>query len=243
MNVHYVIGCGGIGCWLVPLLKKMLDKTAVISVMDGDKIEQRNFDRQFHSMENLGWNKAEALFYQYGLNHFYPRYLSRYSRPPLRIVDWVWCCVDNHPARLECLEWIDENASHGIFGGNEYESSQSFIYFSNWKDTDLDPRKRYPEILTDKRGNPDRPNCQGEAQIADPQLAVYNYLAAGGMMHLYCFWLHYSHLVSRELWAIQHEMALGRFQTFNAVSLNRSNEPIHIVPLSGEQVQDSEDAI
>jgi ThiF family len=239
MAVHYVIGCGGVGCWLVPLLKKMVPKKDQIAVMDGDRIEQKNFDRQLHSPEHLYWNKAEALSYQHDLGQFYPRYLSRVTRPPLRPIDWVWCCVDNHAGRRECLEWVDEKEAHGLFGGNEYQSSQAYLYLSDWKGRPLDPRIRYPEILTDTSNDPVHPNCQGIAQEAAPQLALFNYLAAGKMVQLYHFWLNYALTVEELYWPVEHNATFIRFDTFRVTELE-SNESIHFVSNPSGEIQDRE---
>lgn len=219
MSTHYVIGCGGIGCWLVPLLKKMT-KGDRIAVMDGDRIEERNFDRQFHAPEYLGWNKAEALYATYGLDDYVPAYLSRLNRPKAQIMDWIWCCVDNHAARIECLSWIDDLPGlNGVFGANEYDASQAFVYFFDWKDQPYDPRVRFPEMVTDRSNDPVHPNCQGPAQEAAPQLAVYNYLAAGQMMHLYWFWKNHPY-IQKEIRPVEHWVNLAIMQTNNQRKLD-----------------------
>lgn len=235
MKRHYIIGAGGIGCWLAPLLKKMAGEDRII-VMDGDRIEKRNFDRQLHNPEHLGWNKAEALYFQWELKDFIPRYLSKLTRPPASKEDWVWCCVDNHPARVECLDWIDAVDMHGVFGGNEYRSCQAWFYSLACAGTSSDPRVRYPELLTDKTGDPIHPNCQGEAQVAVPQLALFNYLAAGQMVHLYQCWLQSQNEISPAYLSIEHQANSARFDTFLALDYER----IYPVPEPGPELQDIE---
>jgi len=244
MKRNYVIGCGGIGSWLVPLLQKMIPKDEVIIPMDGDRIEQRNFDRQLHLPEHFSWNKAEAISFQYMLGDFHPRYLTKMTRPILKVEDWVWCAVDNHPARRECLEWIDDCDASGVFGGNEYESGQAYIYFSNWKDTALDPRIRFPEILTDKSGDPNRPNCQGAAQEAAPQLALYNCLVASQMVQLYWFFIRDSLQVLNEYWPVEHVSSNSRLMTFQAYQFVKAgpNDVLYPLPDHRRSLQDIEGA-
>lgn len=221
MSRHYIIGCGGIGGWVVPLLLKMKPPKDEIILMDGDRIEERNFDRQFFQYEHLGWNKAEALAQTYGLgNNFLPRYLSKGTRPKLQERDWIWCCVDNHPARLECLNWADEQPCYLLIGGNEYEYQQAYIYSPQWRGRrQLDPRIRFPELLTDTTGDISRPACTGLAQKENPQLALYNFLAAGSMVHLWRFYRYHREDILQANWPLDHSTNQARSLTHSISEL------------------------
>lgn len=219
MSNHFIIGCGGTGSWLVPLLLRMRAKGDNLILMDGDIVEEKNFDRQLFQPEYLGWNKAEALAVTFGLSDFLPRYLQKSTRPQVQNEDWIWCCVDNHPARAECLAWVDELFSLDItlnllIGGNEYEYQEAYLYFATWKDHGLlDPRIRFPELLTDKSGDPARPSCTGLAQKENPQLALYNFLVAGSMVHLWQFQKYWANQTDPENWPIGHSSNQARMQT------------------------------
>ena len=55
-----VIGCGGTGSYLIPILTK-LASNCEIHVWDGDKLESRNLDRQLFTPRMIGKYKAQAL--------------------------------------------------------------------------------------------------------------------------------------------------------------------------------------
>jgi hypothetical protein len=219
MSNHFIIGCGGIGGWLVPLLIKMKAKEDSLILMDGDWVEEKNFDRQLFQYEHLGWNKAEALAATYGMLEFLPRYLQKETRPEVTNNDWIWCCVDNHPARASCLEWVDDLYLEGkhtklLLGGNEYEYQEAYLYLPYWRNVGiLDPRIRFPEILTDTSGDAARPHCTGLAQKENPQLALYNYLAAGSMVHLWRFQMYWAEKTDADNWPMCHSANQAKMQT------------------------------
>lgn len=222
MSNHLIVGCGGIGGWVVPLLLKMKPKEDRIILMDGDTVEVKNFDRQLFQPEHIGFNKAEALASTYGISDFLPKYLQKVTRPELESGDWIWCCVDNHPARLECLNWVDELYANIqvckdvalLIGGNEYEYGEAYFYRSIWRNGELDPRVKFPEILTDKGGDPARPSCTGQAQTENPQLALFNLLAAAAMVHLWYFQMNWAAKIDVDKWPISHSMNHTKMQTF-----------------------------
>jgi hypothetical protein len=222
MSNHFIIGCGGIGSWLVPLLLRTKPKEDTLVLMDGDIVEERNFDRQLFMPEHLGWNKAEALAATFGLVNVLPRYLQKSTRPEAKHEDWIWCCVDNHPARAECLAWVDDlftaRAYVTLFlGGNEYEYQEAYVYRPLWKNLEtLDPRLRFPEILTDKSGDAARPSCTGLTQKENPQLALYNFLVAGSMVHLWRFQKYWLAQTDSDKWPISHSANHAKMQTMFA---------------------------
>lgn len=236
MSNHIIVGCGGIGGWVVPLLSKMKPKDDKLILMDGDTVEAKNFDRQMFLPEHLGWNKAEALAATYGIEDFLPRYLQKDTRPEIQEGDWVWCCADNHPARAECLAWaddlyvlsVDHDHVYVVIGGNEYEYQEAYIYMPAWKELALaDPRCVFPEILTDKTGDPAYPDCTGLAQKANPQLALFNYLAAGSMVHLWLFHTKWSDETEAENWPIGHSANRVKMQTKVMPTLTEILEETH----------------
>jgi hypothetical protein len=102
--------------------------------------------------------------------------------------DLVFACPDNHVARSRVLDAADQFELTAIICGNEFDSAAAAIYMPDWKDSPLDYRIRYPEILTDKSGSPTETSCTGEALESAPQLALANNTSAVFAMQLMHFW-------------------------------------------------------
>jgi hypothetical protein len=211
--MHLVIGAGGVSSWLVPLLKKTLSYQEQIMVVDGDRLEERNLDRQLFGPEYLGWNKAEALAELYGCLYTPVFVDERYLED--KKYNLIWCCADNHPARKLTLEAVDQEiALAAIIGGNEFTDSEAYAYYPMWKGTQFDPRIFFPEINSDSEDNPlDPPSCQGVAQVQNRQLALANFIAAGFMVHLYWFLKNHGHEVSMDNWPKMHRSNFSMFTT------------------------------
>jgi len=185
--MNYVIGCGGVGSWLVPALTRMV-KHSEITVIDGDKLEEKNIDRQLFDELDIGRFKSESMAEMYGVGHmvtWYAAGLFEHYKD-----DWLFVCVDNHVARSAALAACDMSGCAAIIAANETHSSEAYIYRPDWKGSLMDPRVYYPEIETDKSGDPQArgAGCTGEAARANPQLVTANMMAASLMMHLYVIW-------------------------------------------------------
>jgi ThiF family protein len=214
---HLIIGSGGITSWLVPLLKHTLPNEDEVTIADGDQLEPKNLDRQMFSVDHLGWNKAQALAQVHG-TAFYPAYMTPgcdLITGDINQFSFIWCAADNHPARKYTLELADQLVARwAIIGGNEYTDSEAYAYTNAWQGTAGDPRVYYPEILEDKTGDPLSPwACQGTAQVANRQLALANYLAAGYMVHLFWFLTNSASEVEHDHWPVRH---WNNFAMFNS---------------------------
>ena len=103
--MNYIIGCGGVGSAIVPsfcLLKEPGD----IALVNGNKLERKNLNRQMLDPSHIGRNKAQALGNRHGCNfvaEWYAKGKIRHHRH-----DWLLCLVDNHRTRKEVLEVCDE---------------------------------------------------------------------------------------------------------------------------------------
>jgi tRNA A37 threonylcarbamoyladenosine dehydratase len=109
--MNYLIGCGGVGSAIVPSLC-LLKSPAEITLIDGDRIESKNLDRQLFDHRQIGMNKAEALAARYGcrsIAEWFARGRLRHHRN-----DWLICLVDNHRTRREALEVCDETGCQAI---------------------------------------------------------------------------------------------------------------------------------
>ena len=188
MRTIFVIGGGGIGSWLVPSLC-LLEHPDRIVVVDKDKLEEKNLNRQLFTVEDIGRPKAEALSERYGcraVNAWFAVGAIKTKHD-----DWLMVCVDNHPARKEALDECDRTGCTAIIACNETTSAEAFIYNRNWRDHPfLDPRRYYPEILTGHDNDPRAASigCTGEAQRQNPQLVSANFMAASLAQHLFVAW-------------------------------------------------------
>jgi hypothetical protein len=185
--MNYIIGCGGVGSAIVPsfcLLKEPGD----ITLIDGDKLERKNLNRQLFDPNQIGQNKAQALGNKYGCQ-FLPEWYAKGKVRHYRH-DWLLCLVDNHRTRLEVLEVCDEMGCQAIFAANEMHSSEAYYYRRQWQGTERDPRVYYPEIATDRSGDPRAASigCTGEVQERNRQLVSANLMAAALAEHLYVLW-------------------------------------------------------
>jgi len=190
-----VVGAGGIGSHLVPALQKHLTEQDTILLMDGDKFELKNMDRQMFSRRYIGKNKAAAVAEMYrGFNSPIvplPEYLDDVVALSQRHSDIsaIVACPDNHVARVRCMELADILGVVAVLCGNDFESSHCMVYDPAYKGTLADPVKVYPEMLTSTGHDPAHA-CTGVAQEENRQLATANFIAAGfGMGLLYCWYL------------------------------------------------------
>ena len=214
--MNYLIGCGGVGSAIVPsfcLLKSPGD----ITLIDGDTIERKNLNRQMFDAGQIGKNKAQALAVKFGC-HFLPEW---FSRGKLRLYrnDWLLCLVDNHRTRLEAIEVCDDIGCQAIFAANEMHSAEAYYYRRAWKGTPRDPRVYYPELLTDRSGDPRAAaiGCTGEAQETNRQLVSANLMAAALAEHLFVLWHLKAPRMDREtVERLPHKFAanLSRLETY-----------------------------
>ena len=194
-----IIGAGGVASYMLPALLKSFSVTGVM--FDGDKLEKRNLDRQLFSQRDVGRYKSEALIRHLRANglkaintFFRDDAVDAYELRDLE-ADLIIVLVDNHPARKAALEAADELKVPCIIAANEYVTSQVLYYEPSERGRQMDPRVRYPELLTDISGDPT--SCQGEAQEASPQLAIANQVS-GALANL-MIWLWHSEPLTHEI--------------------------------------------
>lgn len=186
---YFVIGCGGVGSWAVPALIRLVGRRAQeITLVDGDRLEKSNLDRQLFTEEQVGMNKAEALCRLYKGTDFCTTWFSLGSLD-LDEESWLLVFADNHPARRTALVECDRFGCQAIIACNETTSAEAFYYDGRWKDSPRDPRVYYPDIATSIAGDPrEAQACTGEAQENNRQLVTANFMAAALAMHLLMLW-------------------------------------------------------
>jgi hypothetical protein len=183
-----VIGCGGTGTYLVPILLRSVSKASSIVLFDGDAFTTKNLDRQLFRPDLVGINKAKAMMVMYPDKRMTAKHDYLRDSEELEDFDLVIACPDNHLARSRVLSAADEFEIPVVICGNEYNSSSAMMYMPEWKGTPMDPRIRYPEILTDRAGSPVDVSCTGEAVEDSPQLALANNTSAVFAIQLIHFW-------------------------------------------------------
>jgi hypothetical protein len=220
-----IIGCGGGGSWMAPAMCSLIGPSNVMLV-DGDKLERKNLDRQLFDAADIGRNKAEALGRRYNCS-FVPDWYS-FGSMSHRLDDWLMVGVDNHPGRVAALMACDFEGCSAIIAANETHSSEAYVYLPAWKDTNLDPRVMYPEMLTSQQGDPRRAaiGCTGEAQATNRQLVTANLMAVSLALHLFVVWAMESRKLDQEvLSSLPHHlrMNLTKPECFKALITQRTN--------------------
>jgi hypothetical protein len=241
MNYH-IIGAGGVGSWLMPALVKLIPDTDIITIWDGDTLEEGNMDRQLFDMRDIGENKARALSRKYRDEAacrilVETRYFARSGITLSGMSDhdryetFFLGCADNHPARREILELCDMEGCRAIIGGNGYTDADAYYYHRDQRGSYCDPREYYPDILTDNTGSPIHADgCTGEAQKETPQLVLANYWAAAHMMHL--LWYHTTKKPTLDEQFYEHIPMLSRnsaymFETLTVGILEKQHELLY----------------
>lgn len=214
-----IIGCGGVASYLLPCLMKLVSRDVQIVLVDGDKLEMRNLDRQLFSITQIGENKAIALKQVMGAPDTIRVVPNYFSVGSLAISEGALLmgCADNHAARKAVLQTADDRTGYAIIGGNEFTDADAYFYEFGWRDGPLDPRSYFPEINTDKTGDPTQPaSCQGVAQELNRQLALANFSAANHMLWL--FWFYFAEVKrmnneSMPFWPVRHHNTFTRMGT------------------------------
>ncbi len=188
-----VIGCGGIGSYLIPLLMKQVNKETEVHVWDGDKLERRNLDRQLFHPRYVGQFKAEAMSKIYKGIIPHNQYLV--SADALKDSDTLFACPDNMPARRLVLEASDRFDIPSYICGNTYEAASASYHCVDLKDSPMDYRVRYAAVILDNSDDPTATGCTGEALDSAPQLAIANQISASFAMGLYWYWTEKAELV------------------------------------------------
>lgn len=194
-----IIGAGGIGCYLVEPLARYLSfcgDECEITVIDGDKYEERNKERQRFSEHgnkaehtvNLLKNEFPKIYFK-----FKPVFITQDNVvSSIREEDIVFMCVDNHSTRKIVSERCSEldNVSL-ISGGNDFTDGNVIVYLrKDGQDITRSPVDLHPKIANPDDKNPgdldesNRQGCQRETE-ANPQLLFMNLAVASTMLNCY----------------------------------------------------------
>lgn len=181
-----LVGAGGIGCNLAPILSRNYD----IVLVDGDSYEPKNVTRQFPALLHKG-NKAEILagmisphtLQQVG---FIPEYLKNgliANHDEWSGADFLMTGVDNNESRRICVTLAEELELPCILAGNSHEHGEAHLFIPGI----YNPLDHFPFSLDGER----TPwACNTDEVLEEfPQTPVANFLAAGCAMHLLLSWI------------------------------------------------------
>lgn len=191
MKYHIIIvGVGGTGTYVIKELARFLStsplkRDVMITLIDGDVVEQRNLERQCFLEEDVGENKALAMGFaiqeSFNVNcSVIQDYIKKYSQ--LKNIDIsygflpvVISCVDNNNARLLLEEYFEEKRSIVyIDSGNGFSNGQC-IYAVKADGKIISPsRKFYGFRYEDEKQNY---SCEEWNRI-EPQHLLTNMQAA-----------------------------------------------------------------
>jgi len=182
-----VVGCGGIGSWLLPPLARYMAAElpgVPLKLWDGDRYTLANAVRQDFDLELN--NKAEvqaARLTKTGLQLPLVPVASYVTKDNvhLAVVENGVCitCVDNHPARKRIArqaELLDNIVL--ISAGNETTDGNVCVHWRrDGEDLTESLLTRHPEIVT-ARGHDPGEGCEQAIVEGDTQLLITNFGAA-----------------------------------------------------------------
>lgn len=186
-----VIGIGGIGTCLLPVLVRFLNLNAAgtkLWLIDGDSFEEKNRERQaFNRFGNKAEVTAEQLPFQHPNVYVEARgvYVTETSVVELiREGDIILLCVDNHATRKLVSDRCEELQDIVLIsGGNELLDGSVHIYIRKKGENATLPLANdfHPEIQYPEDTNPGEVGCAEQAE-STPQLLLTNNLVAAIML-------------------------------------------------------------
>ena len=219
-----IVGLGGVGTILAERLCRFLnfsqDYKSSILLIDGDKYEPKNYERQeFIGIGNKAETKAHELASRFKDIEFdvFDAYINEDNvQDVIGENTVVFICVDNHKSRMVINNYCKTlNDVTVVSGGNELTDGNAQLYVrKGGKDLTPDLCAYHPEIANPEDKLPDEMSCE-ELSVSEPQLYFTNL----GVATLMC-WLFYNSVVKG-----QHERSEVYF---DILSMN-SNSKIRIV--------------
>jgi PRTRC genetic system ThiF family protein len=214
----YIVGCGGTGSFLVPHLCRVanfINKTGRqidLTLIDFDRVEEKNLYRQNFCLAELGYNKAQALAMRY--KTMFPKLTIAARSDSVDAIELttykpslIVGCVDNARARASIEELMIQHVSmfaHSITKkpswwidcGNSYTHGQ--VAIGNWYSVELDdyvlepatcvrlplPTMQFPELLLQVDEN-ENISCAEQALLNGQSLNINSQMAiiAGEIVH------------------------------------------------------------
>lgn len=180
-----VIGCGGVGIRIATLVTQLLtySKGVELHLYDGDLFEERNADRQLVNCN--GKYKANALKEHIDATNTNVEVLSLPMFFPLSFplptkYDVIFLAADKKLPKRTVFDNPDYLKPNGliVMAGNEYDYYQSTAFLDGQTAYDV-----YPDLKEPERESVAA--CTGEITISEPQLVLFNQLAATTAVQLW----------------------------------------------------------
>ena len=182
-----LVGAGGISCHLLPILSHESD----IVLIDGDKYEPHNSDRQFPALshESHGVNKAEYLsgvqprhtLKEITWLPYYMQGPSIVNNPEFLGVEMIVGAVDNNQSRKIIRDVADMLDIPAILAGNETNMGDAHLFLPGIYDPfdhhNFGPMTKAPFSCTST-----------ELLEKEPQTTQANFLAAACAVHILMSW-------------------------------------------------------
>jgi len=197
MSKLIIIGLGGIGGALAePLARYLAHKDGEhqqILLIDGDRYEIKNADRQRVSCDDIGQHKADTWAKR--LSRMFPamdiKSVTDYVTPAniasmIQSGNTVMLCVDNHATRNLVQEhMLRLRDAVLVSGGNDYTDGNVQCFLKKKGRVLTAPiTKHHPEIAVPGDRRPDEIGCDEEIPES-PQLIFTIFMAAALMMNAY----------------------------------------------------------
>lgn len=193
---YVLIGAGGTGSILFPLLVRYLDSyhgnrgdNHIVAVIDGDHVEAKNLERQMFGGNFIDENKAHALVAQLGhpATRAVPEYLGEENLEK-RIFDGdvVLIAADNYDVRRRIERHAMSLGNIVVINGGNESSNGSLQVFIRSEGVNLTPLLswQHPEILEPSPHDPSAMNCQQIAEMpGGEQTIVANTMSAAWMLN------------------------------------------------------------
>lgn len=185
-----IVGCGGIGGWLMPPLARFLEAEGFdgrIHIWDGDIVAEHNRSRQDFDGDDINANKAEVvcarvmcLFGSLQCTAHSEFIVPANVQSAVPEDSLVFTCVDNHPCRV----LIDKRAAVLnnvciISAGNELTDGNVHVYLRrSGVDCTDSFLSRHPESTAIEVGDRNGISCEELLREGEPQILFTNLWAA-----------------------------------------------------------------
>lgn len=196
-NVVFIIGCGGTGGYLVRDLGRYVstlpygDKCLLV-LIDGDKVEHKNLNRQNFIKQDLSKNKAEVMAHRYATHYgvnmvAYPQHITKDNISDLmgnvalsKLISTYFLkgasATDTNLVNLCVISCVDNNATRRLLHRYFADSNQWNIDSHELAGNNATPYIRVSSVSWIDSGN---------MAYSGQVVAYYNTLFTPGMLGLY----------------------------------------------------------